>query len=138
MDIKKREQMKRLLFVGALLGAIGVLVLAIILSKIYFGKGVMCMLYETSGYYCPGCGGTRMALALLELDFYQAFRYNMYVLGTLPFVIVIGVKQIVLFIKKGEMLEKLDIYLIVYAVGLVIFGVLRNIPIFDFLAPTNI
>lgn len=138
MDLKDKEQLKRLLFVGVGIGTVGILILAIILSKVLFGEGVMCTLYELTGYYCPGCGGTRMALALLRLDIYQAFRYNPYILGTLPFVVVIALKQFYIFIRYNKMLDKLDTYLIVYAFGLVIFGVVRNIPIFSFLAPTVI
>ena len=30
------------------------------------GGGLLCLFYETTGLYCPGCGSGRAALALLQ------------------------------------------------------------------------
>ena len=35
-----------------------------------------CILYSTFHLYCPACGNTRSVIALLNLDFASAFRYN--------------------------------------------------------------
>lgn len=40
------------------------------------GKGVPCFYYITTGLYCPGCGISRMFIALLSLDIKAAFEYN--------------------------------------------------------------
>lgn len=138
MKSDKVAKRKRILVVIISLLVITLLIVSLLALKICFGKGVMCTLYETTGLYCPGCGGTRMAIAILELKFHQAFRYNPYIFTTLPMVAIITIKQIILYIKNNEMLEKLDIYLIIYAIGLIIFGVIRNIPFLSFLAPTVI
>lgn len=35
-----------------------------------------CMLRTVTGYFCPGCGGTRAALALLRLQLWRSFCYH--------------------------------------------------------------
>lgn len=40
------------------------------------GLAIPCVVWKTTGLLCPGCGITRMFLALLRLDLAAAFRYN--------------------------------------------------------------
>ena len=40
------------------------------------GPGIPCMVNKVTGYLCPGCGITRMFLALLRLNIADAFRHN--------------------------------------------------------------
>ena len=35
-----------------------------------------CLLYTFTGYYCPGCGGTRAVYALLHLQLWRSFCYH--------------------------------------------------------------
>ena len=37
---------------------------------------IPCLFYEWTGLPCPGCGTTRMFLALSRLEFGTAFRYH--------------------------------------------------------------
>jgi len=39
-----------------------------------------CVLQELTGLYCPGCGGTRAAKALLKGDLISSFLYHPFVL----------------------------------------------------------
>lgn len=39
-----------------------------------------CMLHYVTGYYCPGCGGTRAVLSLLDAKPLQSFVYHPFVL----------------------------------------------------------
>lgn len=41
-----------------------------------------CMLHLLTGYYCPGCGGTRAVFSLLEAKPLQSFAYHPIVLYT--------------------------------------------------------
>ena len=43
----------------------------------------VCVFKNLFDIECAGCGGTRMFLSILKLDFYQAFRYNPYVFSLL-------------------------------------------------------
>lgn len=40
------------------------------------GFGIPCLLRTFTGLLCPGCGNSRAALALMQLDFGAALRYN--------------------------------------------------------------
>lgn len=35
-----------------------------------------CLLHAFTGYYCPGCGGTRAVYALLHLQVWRSFCYH--------------------------------------------------------------
>ena len=46
------------------------------LLTLYKNKGLPCMFYSITGYYCPGCGGTRAVLALLSGHPWTSFCYH--------------------------------------------------------------
>ena len=116
---------------------ISFLIVYFILSEL-LDVGIPCLFYEITGYYCPGCGITRLLFSFLKLDFYQAFRYN-----PLIFILIIitGIYWLVKFILKKFINISIEIPNYVYYILLVIviiFGILRNIPMFDFLSPTEL
>ena len=98
-----------------------------------FSIGIPCIFHEITGFYCPGCGVTKLTFSLLELDFYQAFRAN-------PLIFILLILAIIYYLIKIILnkLFKINITIpnYVYYILLVItilFGVLRNIPGFEFL-----
>ncbi|MBP1991603.1 hypothetical protein J2Z66_003210 [Paenibacillus eucommiae] len=93
---------------------------------------IPCVFHEVTGLYCPGCGITRAALSLLRLDFVQAFRYNPLVFILLPLYVIYFIAK-----KKQMRLVSNGIMTIMLILTLA-FGLLRNIPMFDWLAPTEI
>lgn len=104
---------------------------------ISFDIGIPCVFYEITGLYCPGCGITRLCLSLFEGDIYQAFRYNPIIFINLPILFILFVLNI--FLKNNKNIKKItDVIIIFLATITIIFGVIRNIPIFSFLAPTQI
>lgn len=101
------------------------------------GWGIPCIFYKITGRYCPGCGITRMFLALGRLDLRGAFQSNVLVMILLPFALVLGLRHWILYIKTGktdmDMLEKVAT---VPALLLTLaFWVLRNLDGFSYLAP---
>jgi hypothetical protein len=122
-----RAWRNRLLW-GSALGLTGVIYLKVVIPV--FHIHVPCIFSEVTGFDCPGCGLTRAALALLDLNIYQAFRYNMLVFVLTPFYLVYFLLMKRGFKKSGEAL------MLLMLVSAVAFGVLRNIPMFDWLAPT--
>lgn len=91
---------------------------------------VPCVFHEFTGFYCPGCGITRAALSLLSMDFYQAFRYNSLVFVILPLYITYTMTN------KKQMRRISKVIMTIMLIVTITFGLLRNIPAFDWLAPT--
>ena len=108
--------------------------LYVLLQNIHYD----CPFHYFLNIWCPGCGGTRMIGAILQLDFYQAFRYN-----PLLFILVITgilyfIYMIVHYIKKKEILiPSLKVWIIILIL-LIIYMILRNIPMFSYLIPTEV
>lgn len=131
-----KAQIKRLIIV------IGLIILAIlaVIILVWQSKtiGYVCPTKRYLDIECPGCGGTRMIISLLHGDIYQAFRYNPFIMITMPIMFLITVQQMLLFIIKGTFSSWLDKVLITYAITLFMFGVVRNISMLDFLKPTII
>lgn len=118
------------------------LVLVFLISIILFlSLRVPCPILHLTGFYCPSCGISRMLFALFHGDFYQAFRYNALLFCLLPFLLFLWLDVLIKWIwKKPNYLIKRIPHGIWYAflVVFILFGIARNITIFDFLKPTLI
>ena len=111
-------------------------VLALIIYKV-FNVGIPCPIKLLTGFDCPGCGITRAIVSLFELNFYQAFRYNMLVIFLLALYIIYLFACLVKYIIKKDYHIKIPNYVyIILIIITILFGILRNIPEFSFLAPT--
>ena len=95
-----------------------------------YGIGIPCIFHKVTGLHCPGCGMTRAITSLIELNPYQAIRYNALLL-LIPF-------YGLYWILKMKKIKKADIIVYILLVIVIIYGILRNIPMFSFLAPTEI
>lgn len=112
-----------------------------LLSMRYFNIGIPCTVYEMTGLYCPGCGMTRATFSLLSLDFYQAIRYNAFSIIAIPLIglYVVGGIYAWLFNKTNFMYDKIPpVIWIIFIASMLLYGFLRNVPEFAFLAPTAI
>ncbi len=90
--------------------------------------GIPCVFNLITGLKCPGCGVSRMCLALIRLDFKAAFRANAAIFCLLPMMAVTAGRLIYVYIKYGRRCDKaaqISIYCMI--VILVVFGVMRNI-----------
>ena len=103
---------------------------------IFTKQGLPCIFHKITGLYCPGCGITRMFISLFKLNIYQAFRYN-------PLVFILLIVSSFYFladfliyrITKAHMNLPKSVYIILLIIVFG-FGILRNIPLFSYLAPT--
>lgn len=100
-----------------------------------------CPIRFFSGFYCPGCGSTRELHSLLHIDLYQAFRYNPALFILLPGIVFYILAKSIYFIKgiKHDPLHKVpSSVFVIIIILLVVYGIMRNIPIFYYLAPTTV
>lgn len=93
------------------------------------GLGVPCLFYEITSLMCPGCGVTRLCIALLKLDFYSAFKANAAIFTMLPFWAAVFGAYAFRYIKNGtrKMLKWQEYVLYFSAAILVVYDVVRNI-----------
>lgn len=105
-----------------------------------FGNPLICVFYQLTGLYCPGCGSGRASVALLHLDFAAAFGYNLLYMLLLPFIVYYLLKQYIILVFRKDVLPMFSIDGLAAKIVLVVilmFWILRNIPVFPFtlLAP---
>lgn len=116
---------------------------AVILAAFIFSKAFGynfklygCYLYELSGFYCPGCGMTRAAVALLNGDILLSLKNNAFVLIGVLLLAMLYVE--LLFKAFGRTIKtpvRNKYFLIFILIIWAVYSVLRNfIPL---LAPTS-
>lgn len=88
---------------------------------------IPCMLYEMTGFLCPGCGATRMFVSLAHLRFFEAYSYNRAFFLLLFYWCAVALFA---FIGKPRLVRSkgfLVFSFVAMTVFLTIFGILRNI-----------
>lgn len=90
---------------------------------------IPCIFHLITGFYCPGCGVTRMLIAISHGDFYKAFRYNQLLFITFPFFVLLIIDLIICNFKgKKAIIYKIPNWLYtIYFVICIIFMIIRNI-----------
>ena len=96
------------------------------------GRGIPCLFHRITGLQCPGCGVSRLCLALLRGDLAGAWRANAYLLCILPLLAVLLVRRERRLFKNGaceESAAEKRICLFLLA-GALFWGAARNIALF--------
>lgn len=99
------------------------------------GWALPCLFYKLTGLYCPGCGVTRMCLALLRLDFPAAFAANKGVFAALPVLAVLLAWSAYRWVKELSQSRMEQTAAWVLLGYFLLYGLLRNLPAFSRLAP---
>lgn len=108
------------------------LLLAALLGYFWFvkstGMGIPCPFQYFFHLKCPGCGITRMFLAISEGEFREAFRWNPAVFLGLPFLLWLLLRQLWAYLREKPVQMKgwEQRGLVFYLILLLIFGVIRN------------
>lgn len=104
------------------------------------GVPLVCIFHSITGLYCPGCGAGRACYSILHGRFLDAFCYNPLMTVLLPLIgLYITARVVDWIITGGNHIDrKINVkFLTGVLIAVVIYGVLRNIPVFPFtlLAP---
>jgi hypothetical protein len=130
----ERARLRRVLL---LYGAALLLLLGYYAVVRLFHVGIPCLVYRIFGIYCPSCGVSRMCVALLQGDIVGGFLDNPFAFFALPILAVVLLRQTVLYVLRGEsilsVIERILLWGLFFAS--ILFGILRNIEAFSFLAP---
>lgn len=129
---------KRTMLIAAITLSLIAGVIGLIAIKSKYGHGIPCPYFELTHLYCPGCGATRMLVAICNGNMYQAFRYNALLFISMPAVIIVYIYQSIYYIMNGKLSNHINNVLTIYFILLVVYGVIRNTDIFSWLAPTVI
>ena len=105
------------------------------MKQIRFGTGGWKNIF---GIDCAGCGATRMVMSILKFDFYQAFRYNPLIFIFIVFAIIYLIYVIICIVFKKKYFVFKSKYFVALVIFLVVFMILRNTEMFEFLKPTII
>ena len=85
-----------------------------------------------SGYPCPGCGMTRAMFKVLRLDFAGAWEMH-------PFIYLIGILFLLFCISRyflnGKYMKYVKVFMIIIAVGMIVFYIYRMITLFPDVTP---
>ncbi len=113
-------------------------------AYLYFHDPVVypipCAIHLFTGLYCPGCGAGRACYALLHGEFLEAFSYNPLMVILIPFIcLYVAARGLDWAVTGGNHVDgKISVKLLVAILILIlIYGIVRNIPVrpFSLLAP---
>ena len=112
----------------------------------FMGPGnipLICVFHEVTGLYCPGCGAGRACYSILHGQFLEAFCYNPLMTVLLPLIgLYIAARMVDWVVTGGNHIDrKINVKFLTWVlVIVVVYGVLRNIPVFPFtlLAPEGL
>ncbi len=99
-----------------------------------------CPILHWTGFYCAGCGTSRMLEAFLRGDLKGAFRQNQFLFVGLPLAGCYLLAEAVLYVRGKPPLWKkkgMAAVLLVVLAASVLFAVARNLPGFGFLRPDS-
>ena len=91
------------------------------------GFAIPCLFYKVTGLQCPGCGITRMILAVSEQDPKAALQANAFLFLTSPFLMFLLIYNAYKWVRNEKIGTKTEAFAAVYCVGLIIFGIIRNL-----------
>lgn len=98
------------------------------LGAVCWGWQLPCLFHQITGMKCPGCGISRMCLAILDGDFSQAFYWNGAVFLCLPILAVLLICLCIRYIRLGDLRMSIwqQALCWIMAAALVLFAIFRN------------
>lgn len=100
------------------------------------GNYPVCPLYAVTGLYCPGCGSLRSLHSLANADLMAAFARNPIMPPLMLILAVVFVRWAFLRWRGKPLTWNPPTWLpVAIGVGVIVYGVARNIPGLPWLAP---
>jgi hypothetical protein len=96
----------------------------------------VCLFHQMTGLNCPGCGATRALHALMHGHIADAARFNLLFLLCLPYLGWIAARTGLGWLEEKRLNVAISSTAMwTFLVMSVVFGVLRNLPGFEWLSP---
>lgn len=94
-----------------------------------------CLFHDLTGWYCPGCGITRALHALVHFDVARAFAMNALLVVSLPLLAAMALQGFTGRAALPAIVSRVVLNGRAWITALVVFGIARNLPGLEFLAP---
>jgi len=98
---------------------------------------LICGVRQLTGFYCPGCGGTRCAMHVLSGQWTIAFAYNPLLMSGFVFFMAFSCYLIIRITILGKAPPRLPHisgpWIIAGLACIALFTILRNIPVYPFI-----
>jgi len=95
-----------------------------------------CVLYQATGIHCPGCGAGRAAHAVLNGQFLEALRFNVYALVAVPLLFAASVRWAWRWVTGSRPAPRRVVdarWIKLLLVAILLFWLLRNVPVYPFI-----
>jgi hypothetical protein len=125
--------------VAAMAMGAAVLVTLYLFDPATYGFYPVCPLHQLTGLLCPGCGTLRALHQLTRGNFAAAWGLNPFVVTLLPVAFWLAARELI-WLTTGRRLPGIvtrPIFGWALLAGLIIFGILRNVPISRLLAMSH-
>lgn len=92
---------------------------------------IPCLFHAVTGWLCPGCGVTKLCLALLQLDLAEAWEANTVLFLMLPVLAVLGIRMAVRYVRGSSIVGPKweEVFIWIMIALLIVWGVVRNLPL---------
>ena len=131
--VYERKKIASISFIG--LAVLLILVLYFFIYPLYGMYFPKCMFYSFTGLYCPGCGSQRAISALTHGNILTAIRDNLLAVIALPFLMYSFIVLCINAFGQKHYHDKIcysPLFSNTVLVLIVIFTILRNIPVYPF------
>lgn len=106
---------------------LGILILYYLWVRVT-GLALLCPIHVITGLSCPGCGITRLFMALAQGDFAQAYASNQAIFWLAPLALADFLWFHYIYFRYGEKKSRFHtVSLSVMLVVLIVFGIARNL-----------
>lgn len=94
---------------------------------VYYSTNSQCFWRQHFNLYCGTCGGTHMVLYLLQGNIITALSQNPYLFIFTPIAAILTIVFTIRYIQSNSKLYYITITWIIYAIGLNLYGLIRNL-----------